>query len=128
MRVPAFLPPLHAVARAPRPPAMRRSHALLLSGLLCPLGAAPALDGVNLYDALYRAGYGKMQSIAHAAPLIQFMQKSKELTDEIHSVLDVGCSVGWAVKTLWAFGIESSGVDISAVAAAEADAKWPLRA
>lgn len=80
--------------------------------------APTVLQGKRLYDALYRAGYGSMQSMMHARPLIDYMQRN--LTSEVHSVLDVGCSVGMAVHALWDLGIVASGVDISSVATAEA--------
>jgi len=77
-------------------------------------GAAPELGGQKLYDALYKIGYHNNVNLTHAKPLVAMILRMK---GEIGSVLDVGCSHGFAVQSLWHGGVSSNGVDISGVAA-----------
>eukprot|EP00310_Coccolithus_braarudii_P018691 CAMPEP_0183357288 /NCGR_PEP_ID=MMETSP0164_2-20130417/45772_1 /TAXON_ID=221442 /ORGANISM="Coccolithus pelagicus ssp braarudi, Strain PLY182g" /LENGTH=260 /DNA_ID=CAMNT_0025530873 /DNA_START=69 /DNA_END=851 /DNA_ORIENTATION=+ len=84
-------------------------------------GDQKILEGKALYDALYRFGYGGLQTMLHARPLIDFIRTNT--SQEVHSVLDVGCSVGHAVRALWRLGFAASGVDVSSVATEEAEKK-----
>jgi len=77
-------------------------------------GAAPALGGQKLYDALYKIGYHDNVNLTHAKPLVAMILRMK---GEIGSVLDVGCLHGFAVQSLWHGGVSSNGVDVSGVAA-----------
>ena len=77
-------------------------------------GAAAELGGQKLYDALYQIGYHDNVTLTHAKPLVAMILRMK---GEIGSVLDVGCSHGFAVQSLWRGGVSSNGVDVSGVAA-----------
>jgi SAM-dependent methyltransferase len=79
---------------------------------------ATALVGQELYDHLYKIGYHDDLSLSHARSLIREVVKMK---NEVGSVLDVGCSHGLAVQSLWRAGISSNGVDISNVAVSMAN-------
>jgi ubiquinone/menaquinone biosynthesis C-methylase UbiE len=75
--------------------------------------ANSALVGQKLYDHLYQIGYHQDLSLSHARSLLREIVQMK---NEVASVLDVGCSHGFAVQSLWLAGISSNGVDISKVA------------
>ena len=65
-----------------------------------------------LYDRLYATGYHQDETMSHTIPVLKLLDPVLQYT----SALDVGCSIGNAVKFLSNFGIPTQGVDISAVA------------
>eukprot|EP00962_Isochrysis_galbana_P061570 scaffold39766_cov270-Isochrysis_galbana.AAC.1 len=75
---------------------------------------ADALEGQKLYDGLYKIGYHQDLRLSHARSIIA--EQIVPMKEEIESILDVGCSHGLAVQSLWRAGIYSNGVDISNVA------------
>lgn len=91
------------------------------------LSAAPAasdvpeeLDRTKMYEYLYsKLGYHKQLGISHAIPLIKgplsHMFSETSTRNQLH-VLDVGCSHGLGVQTLWQHGFCGSGLDISPTA------------
>jgi len=91
----------------------RSNNRLFVLGLAF-AAAAPELGGQKLYDALYKIGYHDNVNLTHAKPLVAMILRMK---GEIGSVLDVGCSHGFAVQSLWHGGVSSNGVDVSGVAA-----------
>lgn len=85
--------------------------------LVCVSVAGP-LDRHDLYEELYRAGYGSEGFVGHMVPLVQEVERLGRAN--VGSVLDVGTSHGGAVKMLWERGYTASGVDISETAVAMA--------
>ena len=69
----------------------------------------------ELYDHLYSEGYHNDTHITHSPPLLLTIRNA---LPAVRSVLDVGCSHGWAVEWLWRKGYESAGVDVSSLAVA----------
>lgn len=65
-----------------------------------------------LYDRLYSSGYHENLKISHARPFVRLIGRDAS----VNSVLDVGCSHGFAVASLWAMNVSASGVDVSHVA------------
>ncbi|EOD15876.1 hypothetical protein EMIHUDRAFT_226321 [Emiliania huxleyi CCMP1516] len=95
---------------------MRRSLLLLFAG--APLAYAPAaLQGKELYEALYATGWGKDTRVSQGAKLLHTIRNMRRQGAAIDSVLDVGCSHGNVVAELWQSGIVASGVDIARGAA-----------
>ena len=76
------------------------------------------LAGADLYDRLYSSGYHSRPGLTHATYLLHELRNMSLTTHagQITSVLDVGCSHGAAVASLWRCGIAASGVDVSEVA------------
>ena len=72
-------------------------------------------DRSAVYDALYSRGY-QVHSLnfSLSGPLIDFISTQPSVA----SVLDVGCSHGFAVSRLWSLGLKASGIDMSNVAVA----------
>lgn len=66
----------------------------------------------SLYDRLYRWGYHKDTGYSHSRPLCD------RLLDRcaFDSVLDIGCSHGWAVEYLASKGKHAVGIDVSTTA------------
>ena len=63
----------------------------------------------EVYESLYRTGYHRDTRLTHARGVLSRIAHST-------SVLDVGCSHGYAVQALWSRGIRANGVDISPTA------------
>lgn len=85
-------------------------------------GIPNELDRTKMYEYLYsKLGYHNKLWMSHAIPLIQgplvHLYPDKVARSKLH-VLDVGCSHGLGVQTLWAEGFCASGVDISPTAVA----------
>ena len=75
------------------------------------------LHGAALYDALYATGYHSMSNTSRAHDVIAYFGNTSHMALRgVHSVLDVGCSHGFAVGKLWEMGYTASGVDISVIA------------
>ena len=94
---------MHALAAqaAPPPPPLARQY----------------INASALYDALYTSGYHKDLNASRAVDLLPFvLDIAKRYRSS--SVLDIGCSHGWAVHQLWHHGLRASGVDVSGVAVA----------
>lgn len=70
---------------------------------------AAVLQGKNLYDALYSAGYHSNATFSHSRPLLRAIGRDRTL----RSVVDFGCSNGFAVEHLWKTGHIASGYDVS---------------
>ena len=79
----------------------------------------PVLRGAQLYDALYATGYHSSLNTTRAQEALQTLH-SHAAAFGVRSVLDVGCSHGFAVQQLWSMGFIASGVDVSALAVAKA--------
>ena len=60
----------------------------------------------NIYESLYQTGYHKDLTLSHAREVIKRIKNAK-------SVLDVGCSHGYAVAALWKQGVQANGIDIA---------------
>ena len=73
----------------------------------------------ELYEALYRLGYGSDGLMVHYAPVLKTVAP---LVAEgaVRTVLDVGSSHGGGVSALWTMGARASGVDVSPTAVAMA--------
>ena len=84
--------------------------------------ATATLSGAALYDALYASGYHGLRNTTRAGEILQFMRDTNRTMTSlgVHSVLDLGCSHGFAVEALWSMGYTASGVDISSIAVARA--------
>ena len=79
------------------------------------------LAGAELYDALYATGYHANGNTSRAHELIEYLTTTNvSIVHGVTSVLDVGCSHGFAVEKLWSAGFVASGVDISSLAVAKA--------
>ena len=89
-----------------------------------PPASGSQLAGSQLYDELYRTGYHSDKNLTHAAVLVRAIVNSHNVS----SVLDFGCSHGYAVSTLWKHNITASGYDISQVAVKMAEARVLLAA
>lgn len=63
----------------------------------------------SLYEELYKHGYHSDTRITHAKGVLKFVGTAK-------SVLDLGCSHGFAVAALWKRKIQANGVDIAQTA------------
>merc|ERR1719502_1446509 len=72
----------------------------------------PKLSGAALYDSLYAAGYHNKTTGSRALDLLPTLQNMTRSVG-LASVLDIGCSHGYAVNWLWGLGVRASGVDIS---------------
>lgn len=83
----------------------------------------PTLQGQELYDALYAQGYHSNLNTTRAGEALKVFQGSLPASFGVRSVLDVGCSHGYAVNMLWSLGFVASGVDISSKAV-EMAKKW----
>lgn len=59
----------------------------------------------EIYEALYQNGYHSDLHLSHARGVLQHVRGE--------SVLDLGCSHGFAVAALWKRGIVANGVDIA---------------
>ena len=82
---------------------------------------AMVLAGAELYDALYATGYHANGNTSRAHELIEYLTTTNvSIVHGVTSVLDVGCSHGFAVEKLWSAGFVASGVDISSLAVAKA--------
>ena len=77
--------------------------------------SAPRLGGQQLYDALYRVGYHSELRETRAKRLLALLESVRDSL-RVKSVLDVGCSHGFAVQYLWNSSFVASGVEISEVA------------
>ena len=77
----------------------------------------PVLSGKELYDALYASGYHGLRNHTRAHELLSYLADTNRTANlGVRSVLDVGCSHGYAVSALWTAGYVASGVDLSTVA------------
>lgn len=89
-----------------------------------PTAAAPASDAAafytRVYGRLYRLGYHKKQGYSHATNLVQLVREGKL---PVKSALDIGCSIGWAVRELNSIGVRAAGVDVAPVAIAKGTAE-----
>lgn len=74
------------------------------------------LKGAELYEAIYRLGYGSEGLMVHYNPILAEIKRIAGRGQGIRSVLDVGCSHGGGVKALWNMGLTASGVDLSMTA------------
>lgn len=79
-----------------------------MNALVLPL-LLSALKGKDLYDALYTSGYHSNTTYSHSRILLRAVQKDPR----VRSVLDFGCSHGFAVEQLWRSGRQASGYDVS---------------
>lgn len=79
--------------------------------------AKKLINASALYDALYNGGYHNDTNGSRAVDLLPFVVNIAKLVNA-SSVLDIGCSHGWAVNQLWTHGLRASGVDVSTVAVA----------
>ena len=70
------------------------------------------LANEELYDRLYKSGYHAGLTLSHAHHFVRLIGRDASIS----SVLDVGCSHGLAVASLWALNVTASGVDVSRVA------------
>ena len=91
----------------------------MASFMLCAALPLAALEGGALYDRLYTRGYHGDLNYTHSSTIVKYIITQPN----IRSVLDYGCSHGWAVEALWEHGINATGYDVSRVAAAIADKK-----
>ena len=97
-------------------------HVVMLA--LLTLDAAPSSEkmrGSKLYDALYATGYHANLHTTRARDILPAVANLSSLLG-VDSVLDVGCSHGFAVNWLWNHGFHASGVDVSSIAVAKAKA------
>ena len=79
------------------------------------LPAAPTASA--LYEELYaRHGYHSDLNYSHGVTLARNILRLRKADVRQRGVLDVGCSHGLAVETLWRGGIIASGIDISPTA------------
>ena len=101
--------------RTPRPTATCGVRMFCLSAFVLAAAREPASSRYELYDHLYSEGYHNNSHITHSPPLLLTIRNA---LPAIRSVLDVGCSHGWAVEWLWRKGYEAAGVDVSTVAVA----------
>ena len=86
---------------------MMASHSGCLVSALAAIPSQPKLSGVALYDYLYATGYHNKTTGSRAIdlfPTLQNLTKSEGLA----SVLDIGCSHGYAVNWLWSLGVRAS--------------------
>ena len=74
--------------------------------------ATPSAGYARTYDRLYRLGYHKRTSKSHAKVL---SERARERW-EPESMLDVGCSHGWALGYFDEHGAEAIGIEVSQVA------------
>tara|TARA_B100000214_G_scaffold375264_1_gene360880 strand:- start:1502 stop:2125 length:624 start_codon:yes stop_codon:yes gene_type:complete len=65
----------------------------------------------NIYESLYKSGYHSNLRLSHANSVIRRLHQQN-----VSSVLDLGCSHGYAVAALWKKGIQANGVDIAPTA------------
>ena len=79
-----------------------------MNALVFPL-LLSALKGKELYDALYTSGYHRNTTYSHSRVLLRALQQDPN----VHTVLDFGCSHGFAVEQLWKSGRQASGYDVS---------------
>ena len=101
----------------------RRADALMSTSLAPTLAPPPpaTLVGAELYNALYATGYHSSVNTSRAHEVINyFSNASNPAIHGVHSVLDVGCSHGYAVSKLWELNYTASGVDISSIAVEKA--------
>lgn len=70
------------------------------------------MDYETTYEKLYLAGYHKNPEFSNAKKLVEILPKHLAF----HSILDIGCSHGWAVEQFLAMGKAAMGVDISQTA------------
>lgn len=68
-----------------------------------------ALKGKELYDALYTSGYHANTTYSHSRILLRAIEQDRS----VRTVLDFGCSHGYAVEQLWKSGRQASGYDVS---------------
>ena len=71
-----------------------------------------ALPAFVLQDTLYKHGYHKNPELTHAKDIVATIVADPSIA----TVLDVGCSHGWAVGYLWGHNKRASGIDISPTA------------
>jgi ubiquinone/menaquinone biosynthesis C-methylase UbiE len=67
----------------------------------------------NLYDKLYDTGYHDSEHLSHTIPVLKYLETIKF---QYNTVLDVGSSIGNAVKYLQLQGIDAHGIEISPIA------------
>ena len=78
---------------------------MLVAAILFTLGAP------NLYESLYQSGYHSDLRLSHAQDVLKRVSNAS-------SVLDLGCSHGFAVSKLWKKKIQANGIDIAPTAIA----------
>lgn len=64
----------------------------------------------GVYNRLYRFGYHRKNDYSHARGIIARIADGRL---PVKSVLDIGCSYGWAVAKLVEMGLRASGVDVA---------------
>ena len=65
----------------------------------------------RVYGRLYALGYHKGEEYSHAKNLCARL--SDGFGDRFDSALDIGCSVGWAVRHFKDLGLRAAGVDVA---------------
>ena len=79
------------------------------------IGRAAELKGKELYDALYKSGWGKDTRVSQGSTMLATVRqlRREHRRAALATVLDVGCSHGDVVDALWHMGVVASGVDIA---------------
>ena len=98
---------------------MLRSSLAFALVVATPAAAGAAMTGAKLYDALYATGYHANLNTTRATQILPAIVNLSR-TFGVRSVLDVGCSHGYAVSWLWRRGFLASGVDVSHIAVEKA--------
>ncbi|KAJ1634787.1 S-adenosyl-L-methionine-dependent methyltransferase [Pavlovales sp. CCMP2436] len=84
-----------------------------------PPAVAAALDRSAVYEHLYaKGGYHQSLGVTHALPIIneRISRWVETKTRPTKRILDVGCSHGMGVQTLWNLGFRASGTDLATTA------------
>lgn len=85
-----------------------------------PGAASTTMPSEVLYDLLYQDGYHASPHLTHASNVLKTVAVEARRF-RVHSVLDVGCSHGFAVQRLWEHNFTANGVDVSSLAVAMAN-------
>lgn len=80
-----------------------------------------ALHSLEIYEAMHRY---REHTVHYATLLAGLRATSRQKQANIHSVLDLGCGVGFGVKALWSLKYTASGVDISPTAISTARQRY----
>lgn len=88
-----------------------------------PIEWARTLVMPELYDSLYRLGYGSDNLMVHYSPVLKSLRMLVASDPSVERVLDVGSSHGGGVRAMWSMGLLASGVDIAPAAVALATAQ-----
>lgn len=77
---------------------------------------------IDLYSKLYALGYHADPNYSHAKNLFHQLQRLEhEQAIDFDSVLDIGCSHGWALKHFLLSGKDVEGIDPSTIAVLECE-------